>query len=566
MIYYFCSILFCILLACQTFGPEGIPPGFRLHSVPRIKETRAEAGTIQHVTQKLAAEVANYRYWMEGNVTKVSRGSFRSDIGTAEGILPGQEAEVLRLTDSGVITVARASVKEAGDGFSTLRRIDRGRSLRIRKDDKVRIASHVRLIMGGIGGVPREIGDLLRSRILILLRGEHGLSVIESPNLRTATRWSSDETIELCKAALDNGCTHALAGWAEARGDTIHLAIGLVEASSQTTVDMYSGTIDSDPALAAVVASGVLETSNEDVHGSERPSDMPGGFSSYETGLAEEVPGLDLKGEVLAARLVERCKCICLVRDESIDVYEIDPREAPRYSRSYEIGPPPEPVLCRDGIATVALLDSNGDGTEELVIWSSRLSGPAAFSLQGGDGDGRLVGSRAEVFWLPWADPLGDGRYRAGMNHMTAPAVLGKTPYYTWKTADLTGDGAPEVVLAELDGSVTVRDTSMAVISTIPGAGSAIEIFDMNGDGLMELIVPMQETRGGPTQVVFFNWTGGDFEEVWRYGSYSWQVQSLSAGFVNKDDMPDLAVLSRDAPRAGGGRLSFLVSSRLRSK
>ena len=82
----------------------------------------------------------------------------------------------------------------------------------------------------------------------------------------------------------------------------------------------------------------------------------------------------------------------------------------------------------------------------------------------------------------------------------------------------------------------------------------------MNGDGLMELIVSSTGDVDGTGHIIFYNWTGDDFEEVWRRDNLSGGVLSLAAGLVNEDDLPDLVILSRDGPRSSESRLRVLMT------
>lgn len=580
MTYLRLSVLICLLTALWAARHGEIPPGFRTHTVPRTGEAGPEPGTISYMTKQLASQVAAYKLWRVGRVTEVSRRGFSAEIGLREGIEPGADAEVFRHGNSGEILVARAKVIETRKDTSRvrradrvrklkikLRRTDRERNLRIRKNDSVRIIAGIRLMMGGIGGVPKEIGDMLGSKISTSLRDDHGLHVQHGPDAGPAGPWPWEAPDELCRAADAGYCSHALAGWAEVRGDTIRVVLGLIDVANRKTVELYSGTVDSDPAIASLVEgtgphhTGPGEapptgTDQDGAGGSEL-----GGSEPYETRLQAAFTALS-EESIIAVHVLEDHKYICCVYDCSLSVRDIGPDgyDLLRVTTCV-IEPPPRRVPCRDAIATTALLDSDGDGSKELVVWSSLLAGPAAFSAKKGLGTASIVLERAETYWLPWTDPLGDGRYVEGRNHLTCPAALDGTPYHSWKTGDLTGDGTPEVVLAELDGSVTVRDTSMAVISRLPHAGPPLDICDMNGDGLMELIV----TSSGPgdaNNVLFYDWNGVGFETVWKSQSFGFDVLSLAAGLVDADDLPDLIVLGRGERDLNRSHVQYFTTSR----
>jgi hypothetical protein len=523
------------------------------------------------MTNQLAAQVAAHRYWLTGTVTKASRSGFHATVGASDGVKRGLEAEVLRRGPSGTVVVARAKVHEVDESSSRLRRTDRVRNLRVKRNDTARIDLDKRIMLGAVGGVATGAAELLRSNLIHSLRDDHGLDVREASQVTRGTPESWSEAPDLRAMATTEGCTHALAGWGEAAEDKLHLALALIEISSGDVVEFYSGSADIDPALAAMLRGEAATSGTVGGTGAHGPAtgsgsglDLSGGPSPpqtsppYQTGLEKKLEA-GTEGIVLGMQVLMDKEYLCFVYSDSVQVFQIGPG-GPGLKKDavYEIDAPPARVPCRDAMATVSSLDSNGDGSKELVLWSSRLDGPVSFTVIGSRGGDPTTLERAEQYWLPWADPLGDGRFEPGKNMMTARAT-GDTPYLSWKTADVTGDGTPEVILAGIDGSVTVRDTSMTIIARLQGAGPAVEAYDMNGDGLPELMVSTyRNPEGGGVE--FYNWSGEGFQKTWEYSGLSGGVLALAAGMIDEDHYPDLMVLTRKSLRAERSSIHFILS------
>jgi hypothetical protein len=246
----------------------------------------------------------------------------------------------------------------------------------------------------------------------------------------------------------------------------------------------------------------------------------------------------------------------------SIAIYKIGsgPQPLKEVSR-LRIESPPEPIPCRDQVGTINLLDADSDGLDEIVLWSSVLSGPAAFHATTAGKDGAIAVERSETFWLPWADPLGGSSFIPGENEMTAPASLGERRFYSWRTADLNADGIPEVIMAEAGGVVTVRDSSLAIVGERAGLGSALSVCDMNRDGVPEIIVTSSSSPDEADAITFYDWSGAGLEEVWRLGTVRAGVVSLSAGDLDGDDAPDLVAAIKAGPRARHGSLVVFLTS-----
>lgn len=507
------------------------------------------------LADRLADQVAGRRLQRTGLVTGVSRRDFRIDLGREDGMKTGLEAEVLRYTEAGVVAVARAKIVDVEQSQSRLRRIDRGRSLKIRQGDAVLVEGlALKLLVAGIGGVPAPVSEVIVSRLTSSLREKHGLTVKTDPRARPEGPWPWSEASELALGAIQRGCPNALAGWAEVEGDSLHVVLGLIAASNQETVALYTASAKIDAALAALIGSppsvhktaGVKETDIDN-------------RSPYETGLAPafEMP---VPMRVLAVSILSKQRALCVVGEKRLEIYKIQSADrGPTKVAEKVIESPPLPVRCRSAVGETAFLDSDGDGYGELVIWSSVLAGPVAFSVD--DRDDALILERSEIFWLPWASPLGDVRYVQGTNYMAASSPSGVERFYEWAAADLDHDGSTESVLTQTKGVMTVRDSSMAVLSRFEDTGSAIEVFDMNGDGVYEIISSSSSEPEDVDFIAFHNWSRQDLAEVWRIGGIPGGVISIAAGHLDEDDLPDLVAVLSAGPRAKRSRLLFLLTA-----
>ncbi len=514
------------------------------------KATGPAAGSdaVSSVADELAARLTGYRRRQVGSVTEVSRNGFMVDVGSQAGLRAGLEAEVYRPVQRGILEVAAARVVEVFPGRSRLRRTDRLRRHGIREGDGVRIAvPDLRVLVGGIGGKPKAVTDALRSHLLSSLDRAHDVTVLDGPDISPEGAWPWSREKGLASKAAEAGCSHALSGWAEARGESLHVALGLIDAEGSETVMLYTASVEIDPALASIMAG-------------ERPGPLAPA-SSYVTGLS---PAFEITtGEpALAARVIDGLRTLCLVHERSVDLYTISPGlGSPVKVLSCPIESPPPGVPCRDPVAETAYMDSDGDGSNELVVWSSRLAGPVAFTMGRDAAKGQPYLERAETYWLPWAGLLGSCRYVAGTNYLVSPSPPVDAGFYSWETIDLGADGTAEVLLAEVRGKVSARDSSMSEISTILNAGSALAVCDMDGDGRVEAIVAPAGAPGVDDSVIFYSWTGEDFEESWRIDGLPGAVLSLSAGRLDEDDLPDLVAVTRKGPRSRDSRVLFMLTS-----
>ncbi len=547
--------------------PSAAPPTSPPHATPqallntsikapsteRVRPGQAGGGADQlsALAEEMAARVAGFRRLYKGNVTDVSRRGFRVNIGAAEGLKPGLEARVSRIVDGKEVAVASAEVVRVDDGSSFLRRTDRIRWHSVKKGDVVRVTGGGLCVLVGpiTGDLPEAILDAFRSGLLRSL-GEYGsVTALDGPRSAPgdARPWQPEPG--LSESAVDRGCSHALTGWTVTKNDSLHIILGLVDAVKARTVELFTGSVRMDAALAAAASAGA-EGAPPPAPGGRGP-----GAGSYYARLMPVRVGMP--EEIVAVQVLPDREGVFLVGKGWVAIYEI--RTGGRFSwkevARLSIEGPPERVPCRDPIGTISLLDSEGDGVDEIALWSSVLSGPAAFSVSAGGHDGGVELERAETFWLPWADPLGGARFIRGENEMSAPSCLGESRFYSWKTADLNGDGIREIATTEPGGFLTVRDSSLVILDRVAGIGSALAVHDMNGDGIPEVITTSSSSPDSGDVITFYNWEGAGLTETFEVDRTVGGIVSVSAGYLDGDDWPDLVAAMRVGPR---GRHSVL--------
>jgi hypothetical protein len=506
----------------------------------------------------MAERVAAYRTLRTGSVTDVSRRGFWADLGSPEGLEHGMEANVIRAVDGEEVHVASAEVVQVDADSSFLRRTDRTRRRSVKAGDIVRVRGRANCVMvGPVGGeAPEAILDAFRSELLRSLKLKGGVSALDGPRSAAPAEWPWRPEPELCESALARGCSHALAGWGVVRGDSFHIVLGLVDASEAETVELFSGSAEMGTALAAAAT-----TRPPGTRGSSPGAQAPGAGAPY--AKLRRAFEITVPETIVAVSVLGDRREVFAAGGRSITIYRIGSGPQPLKEASrLPIESPPERIRCRDPVGTASVLDADSDGIDEIVLWSSVLSGPAGFEIPV-DGDGGPVAvERSETFWLPWADPLGASSFIRGENDMAAPGPLGGTRFYSWRTADLNSDGVPEVVMTGVDGALTVRDSSLAILGERAGLGSALSVCDMDLDGVPEILVASSSPPAAEDEIAFYNWSGANLEEVWKLGGVGAGVVSLCAGRLDGDDLPDLVAATRAGPRARHGSLVvFLTSS-----
>jgi hypothetical protein len=216
---------------------------------------------------------------------------------------------------------------------------------------------------------------------------------------------------------------------------------------------------------------------------------------------------------------------------------------------------------------TVSL--GNGDGTFQTPQWGNASGGFALGKAVVGDFDGDsrkdlvvAIGGPDQSFALTYYRGYGDGTFAAALNSYSPPPASVASAYsFSVATADLNGDGRPDVIvgnmgpsdmgitvfLANADGtlqpginygsggyltSVAAADFNgdgkMDVLASTAVAGAQLDVFLGNGDGTLQPPLIFGETASGP------------FVDMNRI------AHGLVVGDFNGDGRPDAAVLSTD--------------------
>jgi len=410
------------------------------------------------------------------------------------------------------------------------------------------------VLVGEAAGLGPTLGQVTSGLLAACLRDEHGLDSrlwTRLPGEESAERSYEDELI---RGAGRTGTSHALVPRAKIEGESLYVTAVLVEAPTGRRAAVFHASVWMDPGLAELAARESRSAREDEEHAPAIGID-----AAYETNLAPSLR-LAAPGRVPAVGIVDGERILFVVTEDSVAAYRLAASGTRFHPAARSpFGNTPRPVRCRDASGEIAMLDSDGDGSLELVVWSTLRAGTAAFSL-GREPDG-LVIERQDTFWLPWASTFGSAQYVPGTNYMRTSSFPDTPPFCVWKLGDLDGDGRSETVLLDANGRVSVRDSSMTVLSWLEERASALELRDMNGDGKPEIITASCESRGGPRHIVFWNWSDAGFREVWGTAGVNEEITCLAAGLLDSDEAPDLAVATRTRPRADEAKIVVLLTT-----
>ena len=204
----------------------------------------------------------------------------------------------------------------------------------------------------------------------------------------------------------------------------------------------------------------------------------------------------------------------------------------------------------------VVIADVSGDGKPDIVVSSWDQSNSEAPGVVG-----VLLGN-------------GDGTFKSVVTYET-----GGAPNYAVTVADVNGDGEPDIIASSCaptggdcgtaDGvaSVLINNgdgTFQKAVAYDTGApeGSAVSVADMNGDGILDLIVTNfhGEANGDGTVAVLLGNGDGTFQKAVIYDSGGLDANGQIVADVNGDGIPDVvAVNYSSCTSCSGGSIGVLL-------
>ena len=193
-----------------------------------------------------------------------------------------------------------------------------------------------------------------------------------------------------------------------------------------------------------------------------------------------------------------------------------------------------QPVVTYDSggyeAQSVAAADVNGDGKPDLMV----ANVCADSDCTNGGVVGVLLGN-------------GDGTFQAAMSYGSGGQVAESVT-----VADVNGDGKPDLLVANGDGSVGVLlgngdGSFQAAVSYGSGGTSAssLAVADVSGDGKLDLVVAnycaSSDCANGSVGVLLGN-GDGTFQAAVSYSSGGLDTGAVVSGDLNKDGKLDLVV------------------------
>ncbi len=188
----------------------------------------------------------------------------------------------------------------------------------------------------------------------------------------------------------------------------------------------------------------------------------------------------------------------------------------------------------------VVVADLNGDGLPDVAVVAAQIDETGLTQKPG------LLGVELNSKTAP-------GVFAVGTNYVTSAA-----PPSGLAVGDLSGTGTHDLVSANLNaGTVSVfKETSptsgayaQAVAVTVGGGPNDVEIADLNGDGLPDLVVA--DNTGKVTYLLQNPASHGSFLTGVSLPIVNRAI-SVAVGDLNGDGLPDLAVTSFDVNGMGG--------------
>jgi hypothetical protein len=222
---------------------------------------------------------------------------------------------------------------------------------------------------------------------------------------------------------------------------------------------------------------------------------------------------------------------------------------------------------------TVSVLLGNGDGTFAAPRTLVLADQPIALSVVAGDfnADGNLDLAVGAVFTGTYPNEPeldfylgnGDGTFASPRVSPLPPAADYSRQPYSVQTADLNGDGKPDVVTTNLDNTVTVLlgngdGTLQAPTLFTAGPGPmmtlSVAVADLNGDGKPDLATADYNGTSGTLSVLLGDGTGA-FPAYRTYAAGD-SPSSVAVVDVNGDGRRDLVTTN-----SGGNTVSVLLGT-----